>query len=175
MIRQSFIYLSAGWLAQTNVLYKHGFTICNGRNAHLIDRMASQFLVIFSYFNFESLRKTWQYEVIRLMSEHFGTQFKPLKNLAYRKNTDGFYVYAKDRDPDEEGQKGRDHSEDVHGCVSYMMRYASRPARESPFTKPVSIFSRRWSFISRMKTSGPYATMVFTIPDQRTIWKKSMH
>ena len=89
----------------------------------------------FSYFNFESLRKTWQYEVARLMSEHFGTQFKPLKNLAYRKNTDGFYVYAKDRDPDEEGQKERDHSKDVQGCVSYMMRYASRPARESPFTK----------------------------------------
>ena len=82
----------------------------------------------FSYFNFESLRKTWQYEVARLMSEHFGTQFKPLKNLAYRKNTDGFYVYAKDRDPDDKGQKERDHSKDVQGCVSYMMRYASRPA-----------------------------------------------
>ena len=47
MILQSFIYLSSGWLAQTNALYKHGFAICNGRNAHLIDRMASQFLVIF--------------------------------------------------------------------------------------------------------------------------------
>lgn len=58
----------------------------------------------------------------------FGSQFKPLKNLAYRKNTDGFYVYAKDRDPDEEGQRERDHSKGVQGCVSYMMRYASRPA-----------------------------------------------
>ena len=58
----------------------------------------------------------------------FGSQFKPLKNLAYRKNTDDFYVYAKDRDPDEEGQRERDHSKDVQGCVSYMMRYASRPA-----------------------------------------------
>lgn len=39
--------MSAGWLAQANVLYKHGFTICDCRNAHLIDRMAAQLLVIF--------------------------------------------------------------------------------------------------------------------------------
>lgn len=81
-----------------------------------------------NYFNFTLLRKTWQFELNRLLSDHFGKRFDKLKNESYKEENNGFYVYAKDRDNDEEAEKERNHSKDVQGCVNYIMRYASRPA-----------------------------------------------
>lgn len=81
-----------------------------------------------NYFNFTLLRKTWQYELNRLLSDHFGKKFDQLKRQSYKEQNNGFYVYAKDKDHDEEAKKEREHSKDVQGCVNYIMRYAARPA-----------------------------------------------
>lgn len=81
-----------------------------------------------NYFNFSLLRKTWQFELNRLLSDHFGKKFDNLKKQSYKEENQGFYVYAKDKDNDEEAKKEREHSKDVQGCVNYIMRYAARPA-----------------------------------------------
>lgn len=79
-----------------------------------------------SYFNYTSLRKTWQYEVNRLMKEHFGNEVKSLISKSYQQQDNGFYVYAKADKDDESREKNI--SKNVSGCVNYMMRYAARPA-----------------------------------------------
>ncbi|MBP5279661.1 MAG: transposase, partial [Erysipelotrichaceae bacterium] len=84
-----------------------------------------------SHFDYESLRKTWMYEVNRLLLEHFSndSRIRKLITSSYRKLDQGLYVYAKkdisDSDDDYTKKIG---SENVKGCVSYMMRYAGRPA-----------------------------------------------
>ncbi len=80
----------------------------------------------FHYFNFTSLRKTWQYEITRLLSQSYKQEFELSKNKAYKNYDKGFYVYAKyDKDDD---NSNSNYSKNVKGCVNYMMRYASRPA-----------------------------------------------
>ena len=83
----------------------------------------------FHHFDFTNLRKTWQYEVNRLMQERFGSEFTRAKNQSYKKQNKGFYVYAKYMEEDKDA-RGDDtaYSKDVGGCVNYMMRYAGRPA-----------------------------------------------
>ncbi len=75
-----------------------------------------------SHFDYKSLRKTWQYEVNRLLLEKFkdDKKLKLLVNNSYNKQNDGFYVYAK---ADREDK----HKSNVKDCVNYMMRYAGRP------------------------------------------------
>ncbi len=80
------------------------------------------------HFDFESLRKTWQYEVNELLLQRFGNEFRKIMNSDYQNHDNGFYVYARyDKDDPEETKNGK-HKKDVKGCVNYMMRYASRPA-----------------------------------------------
>lgn len=81
----------------------------------------------FHHFNFTSLRKTWQYELNHLLKKHFGRSFNPYANRSYIDQDKGFYVYAKYTQTDSE-TSNRSFSKDVAGCVSYMMRYAARPA-----------------------------------------------
>lgn len=84
-----------------------------------------------THFDFESLRKTWMYEVNRLLLEHFDDDeiIKKLIDDSYKKQDKGFYVYAKkDLNKDDDGYTGSINSKNIKGCVSYMMRYASRPA-----------------------------------------------
>ncbi|MBQ9328247.1 MAG: transposase [Solobacterium sp.] len=83
-------------------------------------------IVHFHHFDFKNLRLTWQYEVNRLMQDHFGREFSHIKNDSYKQQENGFYVYAKYDKQDKDEKK--DYSKDVAGCVNYMMRYASRPA-----------------------------------------------
>lgn len=85
---------------------------------------------MFHYFNYESLRKTWQYELTRLMSQNFGKQFDHLKTMSYKSNRLGFYVYAKERkdNKDNTADNGKKYKKNIKGCVKYMIRYASRPA-----------------------------------------------
>lgn len=84
-----------------------------------------------SHFNFNALRKTWQYEICRLLKEfyqdssHHSSCMNTI-NLAYKNNIEGFYVYAKQRK--EECDDSQDHAKNASDCVNYMMRYASRPA-----------------------------------------------
>lgn len=98
----------------------------------------------FHHINFESLRKNWQYEVNRLLKEHYDnskdkklkSHIKMLINQSYKNYDNGFYVYAKyqndsfDEDDkiNNEKKKNKVFSKNVGGCVSYMMRYAGRPA-----------------------------------------------
>ena len=83
-----------------------------------------------SHFDFESLRKTWMYEVNRLLLEHFkdDKQIKKLIDSSYKKQDRGYYVYAKKDMEDDERYTKFITSKNVKGCVNYMMRYASRPA-----------------------------------------------
>ena len=76
-----------------------------------------------SHFNFESLRKTWQYEINRLLFSLFKEEFRKEMNTSYDDYNNGFYVYAKSNPED----KSSKYSKNVAGCVNYMMRYASRP------------------------------------------------
>ena len=83
----------------------------------------------FHHFDFKNLRLTWQYELNRLMQEHFGKEFLPIKNDSYKQQDNGFYVYAKYMEEDENNKaENKNYSKDVGGCVNYMMRYAGRPA-----------------------------------------------
>ena len=50
-------------------------------------------------------------------------------NNSYRKQDEGFYVYARKETDDDENKYTRNiNSQNVKGCVNYMMRYAGRPA-----------------------------------------------
>ena len=82
-------------------------------------------------FDYESLRKTWMYEVNRLLKERFpdDKQIKKMIDDSYKKRDEGFYVYAK-ADIAEDGDNKYSEkisSKNVKGCVNYMMRYAGRP------------------------------------------------
>ena len=84
-----------------------------------------------THFDYESLRKTWMYEVNRLLLEYFKNDraIKKMIDASYRKQEEGFYVYAKkDVDDKDERYTKNINSQNVKGCVSYMMRYAGRPA-----------------------------------------------
>lgn len=76
-----------------------------------------------THFHFENLRKTWQYELNRLLKQRFGRQVQKYIDQSYMRQNKGFYVYAKS-DPRFHGP----HSKNVNECVNYMMRYAARPA-----------------------------------------------
>lgn len=80
-----------------------------------------------NHFNYESLRKTWQFEVNRLLLERFGKKIKHLIDNSYKKQDNGFYVYAKADIEDDDKYTSKINSKNVKGCVNYMMRYAGRP------------------------------------------------
>lgn len=81
-----------------------------------------------THFNYESLRKTWQYEVNRLLIERFGKKkMQSLIDWSYRTKDNGFYVYAKADIKDDGKYINTNISNNVKGCVNYMMRYAGRP------------------------------------------------
>lgn len=82
----------------------------------------------FHHFDYENLRKTWQYEINRLMKEHFGKPFNKVLRNNFSEYGDGLYVYAKSDKFDPEQDKKTNHSANIKGCINYMMRYASRPA-----------------------------------------------
>lgn len=79
----------------------------------------------FRFMSYEKLRKTWQYQILDLLSksEYLANdrKFKRRVSEFYRTYDNGFYVYAK-RNEKETDQ------DDITGCVNYITRYASRPA-----------------------------------------------
>lgn len=82
----------------------------------------------FHHFDFRNLRLTWQYELNRLMQDHFGRSFNSVKNTSYKQQDKGFYVYARYMEEDKtDNTQMKAYSKDVGGCVNYMMRYAGRP------------------------------------------------
>ena len=54
----------------------------------------------FHHFNFIKLRKTFQFELIRLIQESSGLKKPEEKNRLYKDHPKGFYVYAKFKSPD---------------------------------------------------------------------------
>lgn len=54
----------------------------------------------FHHFNFIKLRKTFQFELIRLIQEAGGLKKPEEKNRLYKDHPKGFYVYAKFKSPD---------------------------------------------------------------------------
>lgn len=96
------------------------------------------------YMNFASLRKNWQYEVNRLLRDYYKDcsdekkkkLIDSLIDQSYKNYNNGFYVFARyqedEFDEDDrinnQKKKNKDFSKNVGGCVSYMMRYAGRPA-----------------------------------------------
>ena len=84
----------------------------------------------FHYFNFIKLRKTFQFELIRLIQEAGGLKKPEEKNRLYKEHPKGFYVYAKFKSPDNASNdaSSNKNSKDIQGCVNYFIRYAGRPA-----------------------------------------------
>ena len=50
------------------------------------------------YFDYTNLRKTWTYELNRLLIQHFGKQFYKVTNQSYIDQENGYYVYAKQQE-----------------------------------------------------------------------------
>ena len=84
----------------------------------------------FYHFNFTKLRKTIQFEFIRLIQETGGLKKPEEKNRLYKDHPKGFYVYAKFKstDNDSNDASANKKSKDIQGCVNYFIRYAGRPA-----------------------------------------------
>ena len=84
----------------------------------------------FHHFNFTKLRKTFQFEFIRLIQETGGLKKPEEKNRLYKDHPKGFYVYAKFKstDNDSNDASSNKNSKDIQGCVNYFIRYAGRPA-----------------------------------------------
>lgn len=75
------------------------------------------------------LRKTFQFELIRLIEENGGLKNKAEKTRLYNNHPNGFYVYAKyDDDKTDDFDKSvsmkpakKDFSKDIQGCINYCM------------------------------------------------------
>ena len=67
------------------------------------------------YFNYAYLRKSFQTVLLNKLEKHLGTSFKTTKSEIYKKDKNGFYVYAKPNlcDP--------------NSIVKYVSRYLGRP------------------------------------------------
>ena len=78
----------------------------------------------FHHFNFTKLRKTFQFELIRLIQESDGLKKPEEKNRLYKEHPKGFYVYAKSKSDNNDSNNGKN----IQGCVNYFIHYAGRPA-----------------------------------------------
>jgi len=92
--------------------------------------------------SYEKLRKTWMYQALDILTPQLGDDFKHLKKGLYRICEDGFYVYAKKRENQNE--------DDVEECIKYITRYTSRPPMAesrivayNPQTKQIHWFYHR--------------------------------
>lgn len=70
---------------------------------------------VVKYFDYTYLRKSFQTALLNEMEKRIGSSFKKTKALIYRKDKDGFYVYAKPKFCD------------TGTVVKYISRYLGRP------------------------------------------------
>ena len=103
--------------------------LCNSvyPNFDLVYDPDNDSIISFHHFDFNKLRFTFQFELLRLLKESMGPSFKPIVNQIYKKQDKGFYVYARTMKDDLKYNK-ETNSKNINGCVNYCMRYASRPA-----------------------------------------------
>lgn len=74
----------------------------------------------------KKLRKTFQYELFKLLNENDKSFYK-FRNMLYQDHQDGFYVYAKDKNKHIElDEDDKNYSDDIKGCIDCCPRYASR-------------------------------------------------
>ena len=71
----------------------------------------------FHHFNFTKLRKTFQFELIRLIQEAGGLKKPEEKNRLYKDHPKGFYVYAKFKSTDNDSNNNKD----IQGCVNFFL------------------------------------------------------
>lgn len=96
----------------------------------------------FSFISYQKLRKTWMYQVLDILTPKLGDDFKHLKKDLYRICENGFYVYARKRENQDDNN--------VEECVKYITRYTSRPpmaesriVEYNPQTKQIHWFYNR--------------------------------
>lgn len=70
--------------------------------------------------SYEKLRKTWMFQLLDLLSKENLKGFHYLKTKCYKELYEGFYVYAKKRENQDD--------DNIEECVKYITRYTSRPA-----------------------------------------------
>ena len=70
---------------------------------------------VVKHFNYSLLRKSFQTALLNLLESRIGPSFKKTKALIYRKDKDGFYVYAKPN------------LCDTDAVIKYISRYLGRP------------------------------------------------
>lgn len=79
------------------------------------------------HLDYKKLRKTFQYELLKLLSENDKSFYK-FKTKLYKNHENGFYVYAKDKNEHIKLNKdNKNYSKDIKGCIDYCLRYAGRP------------------------------------------------
>jgi len=72
----------------------------------------------FNHFPYEMLRKRFMTKLLVNLSKHIHSiEFKKLKNILYKENCKGFYVYAR-----------KDYNSNIKITLGYITRYTSRPA-----------------------------------------------
>nr|WP_243117248.1 transposase [Lacrimispora algidixylanolytica] len=67
------------------------------------------------HFNYTLLRKSFQTALLKELESRIGTSFKKTKAFIYRKDKNGFYVYAKPN------------LSDADTVIKYISRYLGRP------------------------------------------------
>ncbi len=73
----------------------------------------------FFFISYEKLRKTWMYQLLDFLSHENLTGFHYLKTHFYNELNEGFYVYAR--------KKENQNDDNVEECVNYITHYTSRP------------------------------------------------
>lgn len=71
----------------------------------------------FEFISYDALRKRFQKILLDLLENHFGKNFKSIKNLIYKKSNKGFYVYAEKKC-----------NSSTSTMIEYAMRYTGKPA-----------------------------------------------
>lgn len=96
----------------------------------------------FSFMSYEKLRKTWMYQCLDILTPYFDDKYLKLKKDLYRICENGFYVYAKKRENQDD--------DNIEECIKYIIRYTSRPpmaesriVEYNPKTKQIHWFYNR--------------------------------
>ena len=96
----------------------------------------------FSFMSYEKLRKTWMYQCLDILTPFFDDEYLKLKKDLYRICENGFYVYAKKRE--------NQNDDSIEECINYITRYTSRPpmaesriVEYNPQTKQIHWFFNR--------------------------------
>lgn len=80
----------------------------------------------FNFFCYKKLRKTFQFEVLRLMKDSLGSSFTSTQHASYDRLQEGFYVYAPGTKDDQQETSSENISKNIKGVIDYFLRYTGR-------------------------------------------------